>query len=209
MKKSKILICGDSYMARDHRMHLEHASMHWSHHLGDEFEVFNHSWPGASNAIIAWRLTLGIKEINPDFIIIGFTNFYRVEFSLTDTRCHPYVISDPDKKKFYEDSIRYSPPELEMFKNYTMAAWAIELAKKQAPTAYLLNNFKNALGFCPDFAVYKNSIFRDLEINEFPFCLMGHEEWGPQEGCVFHVKDPAVHQSLAQMLRTEFLLKNN
>jgi hypothetical protein len=73
----KILVCGDSYSVTDP----DFPGLHWSEKIlnySPDFELCNQAFGGCSNAMITLQLLQGIN-LNPDFVILSFTNEHRYE----------------------------------------------------------------------------------------------------------------------------------
>jgi len=73
----KILVCGDSYSITDP----DFPGLHWSEKIlnfSSGFELCNLAFGGCSNAMITLQLLQGLN-LNPDFVIIAFTNEHRYE----------------------------------------------------------------------------------------------------------------------------------
>lgn len=76
--KPRLLVVGDSFHAEDQTP--KYRNTHWSELLNSDFEVTNYAVPGASNTGILSQLIEGLK-IDPDYIFLGFTDCYRLDFS--------------------------------------------------------------------------------------------------------------------------------
>jgi hypothetical protein len=73
----KILVCGDSYSVTDP----DFPGLHWSEKIlnfSPNFELCNLAYGGCSNAMITLQLLQGLN-LNPDFVILSFTNEHRYE----------------------------------------------------------------------------------------------------------------------------------
>jgi hypothetical protein len=73
----KILVCGDSYSITDP----DFPGLHWSEKIlnfSPDFELCNLAYGGCSNAMITLQLLQGLN-LNPDFVILSFTNEHRYE----------------------------------------------------------------------------------------------------------------------------------
>ena len=73
----KILVCGDSYSITDP----DFPGLHWSEKIlnfSSDFELCNLAYGGCSNAMITLQLLQGLN-LNPDFVILSFTNEHRYE----------------------------------------------------------------------------------------------------------------------------------
>jgi hypothetical protein len=97
MTKPTMLIIGDSFMSRDPNFPGEH----WSEMI-DEYQVVNRAVPGNSPSLICLSLYENL-HLNPDVVVIGFTDPYRIEFDSrkrTDTSwitsCHKQYMTDTE-----------------------------------------------------------------------------------------------------------------
>ena len=73
----KILVCGDSYSVTDP----DFPGLHWTEKIlnfSPDFEVCNLAYGGCSNAMITLQLLQGLN-LNPNFVILAFTNEHRYE----------------------------------------------------------------------------------------------------------------------------------
>ena len=71
----KILVCGDSYAITDS----DFPGLHWSEKIlnfSPNFELCNLAYGGCSNAMITLQLLQGLN-LNPNFVILSFTNEHR------------------------------------------------------------------------------------------------------------------------------------
>ena len=73
----KLLVVGDSFMHPDTNF----AGQHWSEML-PEYEILMLSQSGSTNGMIAWQFFEGLK-LNPDAVVLGFTEPNRMEFEAT------------------------------------------------------------------------------------------------------------------------------
>lgn len=77
--KKKLLVVGDSFMHPDS----DYPGQHWSEML-PEYNILMFAESGASNGIIANNFYQGIK-LNPDAVVLGFSDPARLEFALDGT----------------------------------------------------------------------------------------------------------------------------
>jgi hypothetical protein len=73
----RILVCGDSYCITDP----DYSELHWTEKMlaqSADIEICNLAYGGCSNAMITLQLLQGLN-LNPDFVILSFTNENRYE----------------------------------------------------------------------------------------------------------------------------------
>lgn len=193
----RLLIAGDSYMSQDRRSTAAKAGIHWSLHMGPEFEVHNWARPGSSNAMINIQVMQGLEQVKPDFVVIGFAFHWRLEFESRKTNCNVDMLADPRKRQLWQSYCTTVPEEIEQHRNLAVAQHAVMTSALQVPTVYLLNNLVYAA------EKSQTAVFQDFLNQQFHISLVGHQEWEPNDpqGCCFHVSDAQVHQDLAQALR--------
>lgn len=199
MANHKLLICGDSYMSFDRYSTSPQADMHWSLQLSSTYQIDNRALAGASNTMINLQLINAITESQPDYIVLGFTWPWRLEFSMHSTSSCAEVKDLPNFDKIYQSYITTVPDEIECHKNLVMADHAVKLAKSIAPTVIFLNGLENT---CQQ---YSNRFGYLLDQNA-SISLLGHSEWHSQDhnSCSFHINDANVHLDIAKYLKLKF-----
>jgi hypothetical protein len=80
----KVVVCGDSFMARA----LDAKGRHFSELLGNDIDVVNLAAAGVSNTDICYQLKEAVA-IKPDFVIFGTTDSGRTEMPYTDGTFSP------------------------------------------------------------------------------------------------------------------------
>ena len=81
----KILVCGDSFCVTDPR----YPGQHWTEKLlnmSGDIEICNLAYGGCSNALIVLQLLQGL-QLNPDFVVLSFTNHDRYEYDKQEDAC--------------------------------------------------------------------------------------------------------------------------
>ena len=198
----KLLVVGDSYMAPDQRSNGSLSNIHWAKHLESHFHVVNLAQVGASNALIAKQLENGIKNHKPDFIVLGFTSPFRLEFSDEITSCwvNHLTLEQKTLVDLYNKNVDNN---IEFFKNWIIAHYCVQQARAFAPTVYTLNYL--------DFGNNDNdNLFMNCKVlrqEQLPLSLVGHKEWGSSDHVSpsFHVMDPTVHVKFTQQILNKFL----
>ena len=208
---TKILVCGDSYCVTDS----EYTGLHWSEKIlntSQTYEIINLSIQGASNALIASQLLIGLK-LKPDFVIMSFTSDGRYEFDnnsdavpysidsvgLFDYIKNRYQTTSPSKEKsIILDTIRAGvfSESMEKIKNYLQISSCLAtLANKKIPFCFTLGGFE----YKQDYTHFLNShylenVFKDYSDNELSTNLWYH---GTYQIPKFHVKDETIHNLFA------------
>jgi hypothetical protein len=80
MEIKQIVVCGDSFMCLDKN----HLGTHFSELLDDRYSVTNLARAGVSNIEIGFQLKRAI-ELQPDYVMIGFTESDRIELPISNT----------------------------------------------------------------------------------------------------------------------------
>lgn len=209
----KILICGDSYCVTDPAF----LNLHWSEKIlnhSPKYEVANLAYGGCSNALIATQLMQGL-ELNPDFVILSFTNEGRYELD-KDTTALPSALSADELSNYlkqryttnnYEIDLnkldiinRYktlaSSDNFEKLKNYFYISFCLMLLQSQkVDFCFSLGGFE----FQQDYTAFLNSnfvknIFIDFKQFELHTNLWYH---GNLSVPFFHVADEKVQTLFA------------
>jgi hypothetical protein len=200
----KILICGDSFCITDPRF----PNFHWSEKLAEtssDIELWNFSGGGSSNALIAMQLMQGIK-LNPDFVILSFTNEHRYE---TDNNVDavPYSITPESVTAYLKERYRPNPnPNLtitlsqnfEKIKTYFYIMLCLQtLKEKQINFCFSLGGFE----FMQDYTALLRSNFLDNDITKYSQHELATNLW--YHRCkdpatpAFHVDKEEVHTLFA------------
>ena len=200
VKKFKLLVCGDSYMALDAR--LEWNNMHWSSKLPKHMEIHNWAQAGASNTSILRQLQNALLHESFDGIVLGFTSFCRLEVGKKITTVHPWITQEQKElDKLYRKNIDLT---MELFRNIAIAEYTVLLARKHSLTVFSLNEL-DAYLFHDEYVEISKII--DLRKEQMPMMLTGHKEFGdpPKDHnqkprASFHVADPQVHINYANQI---------
>ena len=200
IKKPRLLICGDSYMAFDNRVG-EYNDTHWATHLGSLVDIDNRAFTGASNTQIHIQLLNAITEYKPDYIVLGFTGCNRLEFDQYITSCHPN--SDLLKQELYTMYIKHIDSNIENLRNVFVANSCIQFAKSIAPTVYSLNLLKCSMVDL----ILKNELAEKISKEELPLSLVGHQESNPGDPNyrTYHVSDTTVSKNYSQQIINKLL----
>ena len=198
----KILICGDSYGVTDPQF----PNFHWSEKLGDldsEIEIWNFSIGGSSNALIALQLMQGLR-LNPDFVILSFTNEHRYEKD-NDMDATPFDLSpaaigswlkarySPDPKPSREVIVSLSH-NFEKIKTYFYIMLCLQtLKEKQIDFCFSLGGFE----YQQDYTALIRSNFlengiKDYSAHELSTNLWYHKGKDPYVP-MFHVDKEEIH----------------
>lgn len=197
VKRPRLLVCGDSYMAFDPRDQ-KYNKEHWATHLLPFVDIDNRAFTGASTTQIFIQLQQALKEYKPDYIILGFTSSYRLEFDKQRSSCHPD--NDPSEKKLHELYIKHIDPHIEEWRNLAIAQLCVILAQQTAPTRYSLNLMSYAVNTHGDL-FFKNN---QAELNTK---LFGHEVSSPGDVDfrTYHVRNFNILADYAQEIRSTWL----
>jgi hypothetical protein len=209
----KILICGDSYCITDPL----YPDLHWSEKILNQspsYEVCNLAYGGCSNALIAAQLLQGLR-LNPDFVILSFTNPGRYELdnitdvlpdSLTSQGLAHYLKQrytttnydiDPEKSKIIDQYRTIASSEnFEKLKNYFYICFCLTTLKIQNV------NFCFSLGgfeYKQDNSAFLKSNFVKDFIVDFKEHELNTNLWyyGSAARPWFHVTDNNVHTLFA------------
>ena len=200
IEKPRLLICGDSYMAFDHRKE-EFNDIHWATHLRSFANIDNRAFPGASNTQIHIQLINAVLEYKPDYIVLGFTGCNRLEFDEQLTSCHPHA--DLEKQKLHTMYKTHIDSEIEVWRNIFVVNSCIQLAKSLAPTAYSLNLLGNYLSN----STAKYDLVTKISKEELPSSLIGHDESTPNDHDfrTYHIRDESVLKNYSQQIVNNLL----
>jgi hypothetical protein len=156
-KNIKILTCGDSFVNTDS----DFPGLHWTEKILDfssDFELINLSFGGCSNAMIALQLLQGLN-LNPDFVILSFTNQHRYELD-KDINALPNNLTPEEliayQKRRYTTNMYNTNDKalnqwmsgkcsdnLEKVKNYFYISFCLQtLKQKNIPFAFSLGGFE-------------------------------------------------------------------
>jgi hypothetical protein len=196
-KKPRLLICGDSYMAFDPRA--EHYNKeHWATHLLPYVDIDNQAFPGASNTQIFMQLQQALKKYQPNYIVLGFTHCYRLEFGEQRSTCHPDI--NPSEEKLYQLYIKHIDPDLEEWRNLAIARLCVMLAQQTAPTRYSLNLISHAVN-------RQNDLFFKNNQAKLNIKLSGHEQSSPDDADfrTYHVRNFDILADYAQEIKSTLL----
>lgn len=193
----KLLVVGDSFMHPDS----EFPGQHWSEML-PEYDVLMYSVSGSSNGIIAHQFYCGL-ELQPDAVVLGFTEPNRIEFSIDNswtTGAHSRCTRD---QKLASDLYQIHVPEqMLMIKNCGLVAGMLSVLElKQIPYAWTLNLLFNNLARLPfPSNPWVNKILGDFFYRMTPTNLATYPAWKSVPG--FHTDDPEWQQRFAAETRT-------
>lgn len=76
----RLVVCGDSFMSQDPKFPGEH----FSEILNFAYQVTNFARPGVGNVDICFQIKEAL-ELNPDFVLIGYTDSARMEVPIANT----------------------------------------------------------------------------------------------------------------------------
>jgi hypothetical protein len=200
----RILICGDSYSVADPNF----PGLHWSEKILDfsaDFEVCNLAYGGCSNAMIILQLLQGLN-LNPDFVIVSFTNEHRYELD-KNIKALPRDLTVQSlaeyQKNRYTTNMYVKDTEIdrwmagkcsdnfEKLKNYFYIAFCMQTLKQHSiPFAFSLGGFE----YKQDYSALINSNYvynfiKDYTDHELKTNLWYH---GTAAVPCFHVADDKV-----------------
>lgn len=213
MSKPRLLISGDSYMAwhgneEDNPEEFRDKNqIHWAKQLEPYFDVENISLPGSTNASITYRLATAIKKQKPDYIVLGFTEFTRLEYSWTLTNVWPQITNDKSAYEAWHQYIKYADENYMLYKSVTMAEYAITLARSVAKTCFVNNLLTYMLFPEQKNFVLANQSLVNLYAECLPMQLTGHKEihtHNHPDRRTYHVVDPDVHKKFSQCILDTF-----
>jgi hypothetical protein len=195
--KPRLLICGDSYMAWDPRDQ-KYNKEHWATHLLPFVEIDNRAFPGASTTHIFLQLQQALKEYEPDYIVLGFTSSYRLEFDKTHTSSHPD--DDLSKKELHKLYIKHIDHDIEDWRNLAIARLCVTIAQQTSPTRYSLNLMSHIV-------TAHNDLFFKNNQAELNTKLIGHQESNPDDVDfrTYHVRDFIILTEYAQEIMSTLL----
>ena len=205
MTKPKLLVVGDSFMSRDSR----YPGEHWSEMI-TEYKVINLAQIGASNFIINFNLMQGLEQ-QPDAVVIGFTDPFRVEVSSQDDLVNNTKVFDrlpsrwitnswqahiTDNCQQYIKNIRYLQNDdlngnkgaLEILGMLTF------LKQKQIKTLFSYGLFEGYLtqGFIPKTTLTELEKFNPIKINQ------NLSDYYTETDVAFHVHDQKLQKKFAE-----------
>ncbi len=209
----KILVCGDSYCVTDPAF----PNLHWSEKIlnhSHDYEICNLAFGGCSNALIATQLLQGL-QLNPDFVVLSFTNEGRYELDkdlfalpseLTSAELASYLKQryttnnyDIDKSKL-EIVNQYktlaSSENFEKLKNYFYICFCLmTLQSRNINFCFSLGGFE----YKQDYTVFLNSNFVENLVTEFGKFELHTNLWYHGNSVVpyFHVNDDKVQTLFA------------
>jgi hypothetical protein len=200
----KLLVVGDSFMHPDTNF----PGQHWSEML-PEYEIIMLSQPGSTNGMIAWQFFEGLK-LNPDAVVLGFTEPNRIEFEATAEQqkifkrkwlSNGHMSLTNDKKLAVDYYVALSDDQMNRFKSCVIARGLFLTCESQGITyAYTLNGLFNNLHQLPypsDPNV--NNILGDFALRMCATNLSTYPNF--KQSPVFHTDDPAWQQRFAQEAR--------
>lgn len=209
----KILICGDSYSITDP----SYPGLHWSEKILNSSPVYNInnlSFGGASNALIALQLMHGLKFINPDFVILSFTNFTRYEidnninavpaglsaidiYNYHYSRYHTNMHENTEKNKIITRYICDASSEnFEKIKNYFYITMMLNrLAINKIPFCFTLGGF----GFKHDYTNFINANYLENVVSKYEQNQLSTNLWyhGSKLSPFFHVDNEDIQNIFA------------
>jgi hypothetical protein len=209
----KILICGDSYCVPDPLF----PGLHWSEKIlnfSQSIKIDNLAFEGASNALISLQLMHGLKYLNPDFVILSFTNYTRYEidnnknilpsgFSGQDiynyhhSRYHTNMYGNEEKNKIINQYMCNAASEnFEKIKNYFFIVMMLnKLEIENIPFCFTLGGF----GYNHDYVHFINSNYLDNVITKYEKNQLATNLWyyGNKMSPHFHVDNEEIQKFFA------------
>ena len=197
----KVLVCGDSYSVTDPKF----PGLHWSEKLlamSAGVEVCNLSVGGCSNALITLQLMQGLK-LNPDFVILSFTNEHRYEsdgniesvpFNLTADSISAYI-----KERYKPDptcAMLSLSENFEKIKNYFYIMLCLQtLKEKKLNFCFSLGGFE----YQQDYTALLRSNFIENNIPNYSNHELSLNLWyhGQKKSPYFHVDKEEVQMLFA------------
>ena len=181
---------------------------HWSEML-PEYEIIMLSQPGSTNGMIAWQFFEGLK-LNPDAVVLGFTQPNRIEFEATVEQqknfkrkwlSNGHTSLTNDKKLAVDYYVALSDDQMNRFKSCVIARGLFLTCESQGiPYAYTLNGLFNNLIHLPypsDPDV--NNILKEFFHRMCATNLATYPKWKQSPG--FHTDDLSWQQRFAQEAR--------
>lgn len=209
----RILICGDSYCVTDPNF----PDLHWSEKIlnhSSDYEVCNLAYGGCSNALIAMQLLQGL-QLNPDFIILSFTNEGRYEVD-NDETAMPTDMSSTElssylKQRYITNAYNIDKTKLDIINQYKAMASSenFEKLKNYFYICFCLMTLKTRnVKFCyslggfeykQDYTAFLNSNFVENLVREFAEFELHTNLWyhGNSPVPFFHVSDEKVQSLFA------------
>ena len=200
----KILVCGDSYFVTDPKF----PGLHWSEKLlamSGDIEVYNLSFGGCSNALITLQLMQGLK-LNPDFVILSFTNEHRYE-SDAKIDAMPYGLTIDSIAAYLKERYKANPlrktdflelsTNFEKLKNYFHIMFCLQTLKSKGI------NFCFSLGgfeYQQDYTALLRSNFLENTVFDYTAHELSLNLWyhGQKSSPYFHVVNEEVHTLFAK-----------
>jgi hypothetical protein len=199
MAMKKLLVVGDSFMTRD----IDYPGQHWSEML-PEYDVIMRSVSGSSNGIIAYEFFQGLK-LNPDAVVMGFTQPDRIEFLIPPGRDYTNRIwyssgnseLNSDQRLTVDLFRATTDDQMNLFKSCVMArGMFLECERRGLPYAFNWNGLYGAPG-APLVPLIESIVseFRSRECTN----LNGHPEFKMSPG--YHTNDPVWQNRMATEVR--------
>lgn len=186
--------------------------IHWAKNLEPYFDIQNVAFPGSTNASIAYRLANSIKKQKPDYIVLGFTEFTRLEYSDYLTNVWPEISQDKSAISAWENYVKYADDKYMLYKNIVIAEYAITLARSVAKTCFVNNLFTYTLNSDQKKFILENQSLVNLYTERLSMQLTGHKEIRDPahlEFTSYHVADPKIHKKFAQHILDTFDIDTN
>jgi hypothetical protein len=210
MTNSRVLVCGDSFCVTDSNF----KNLHWTEKIYEStpptFELINMAYGGCSNAMIVLQLLQGLT-LNPNFVIISFTNESRYEID-KDLSALPTGLTGAElahyQKQRYTTNMRNKDKHFDLWvttnlsnnfeklKNYFYISFCLQILKeKNIGFAFSLGGFE----FKQDYCAWINSNYipnfiKDHVDSELKTNLWFHTTKGV---ATFHVEDDKVQTLFA------------
>ena len=195
--KKKLLVVGDSFMRPD----MDYPGQHWSEMLSD-YEILMYSVSGSSNGIIAHQFYRGL-EMEPDAVILGFTQSARIEFEYQNRWIASGQVDDlTAEQKLLADLYKlHASDEMLTIKDCSLVRGLLSiLEQKKIPYAWTLNLLFNNLRDLPfPSDPWINKILGDFFYRMTPTNLATYQGWKQSPG--FHTDDPEWQKRFAQEVR--------
>ena len=217
----KILVCGDSYSTTDPNF----PGLHWTEKILDfssNFELANLAYGGSSNAMITLQLLQGLN-LNPNFVILAFTNEHRYELDkdisalpinltalgLGNYQKNRYVtnahVNDNEIKRWMGGKCS---DNFEKLKNYFYISFCLQtLKQRNIPFAFSLGGFE----YKQDYTALINSNYVPNFLKDYTDYELKTNLWyygNPKSKKLFHVDSDEVetlyaNECLAHINRTK------
>lgn len=209
----KILICGDSYCVTDPAF----PNLHWSEKIlnhSPDYEIFNLAYGGCSNALIATQLLQGL-QLNPNFVILSFTNEGRYELD-KDATALPLDLTSAElanylKQRYTTNNYTIDENKLDVINRYKAIASSenFEKLKNYFYICFCLMTLQSRkIDFCfslggfeykQDYTAFLNSNFVENLVRDFSEFELRTNLWyhGNSPVPFFHVRDEKVQSLFA------------